>query len=110
MAGAVQRHGHHFGHVGTVMVFQLVHKPAGDIAVDRRRPRPAERWRIGKRLGGDDAFAEIMGEGRAVDRTDRRLDEANHGPAPRAKGVAVGDGSPAAGTGRRQYEVHGEPR
>ena len=88
--------------VRAVVVFQLMDEPAGDIAVDGSRARPAERRRIGERLGRDDALAEIVGEGRAVDRAERRLDEADLRPAARAERVAVGDGAAAAGTGRRQ--------
>ena len=50
------------------------------------------------------------GEGRSVDRAERRLDEANIRPAAGAERIAVADGFSAAGTGRRQYDVGREKR
>ena len=87
------------------MIFQLMDETPRHIAIDRGRPRAAKGRRVGQRLGGDDALAELVGEGRPVDGAKRRLDEADLGPAAGAEGIVVADRGAAAGAGRRQHEI-----
>ena len=93
------------------MIFQLVHEPPRDVAVDRGRARAAEGRRIGERLGRDDPLAEIVGEGRAVDRAERRLDEADRRPAAGAERVRCPPPrSPQPGQVGGSTQIDREPR
>ena len=77
--------------VGAVMVLDLVHQLAGDVAVNGSGTRLAERWRIRQGFRRKDALPHLNRKWRPVYGTERRLDEADSAPATRAQGVAVAD-------------------
>ena len=47
-ARAAHRHGEHLGQVRPIVVLELMHQAARDIAIDRGRSRAAEGRRIGQ--------------------------------------------------------------
>ena len=101
---------HRLSNMRAIVILELMHELAGDVAVDRRGTRPAEGWRIGHRFSRHDGRAEVVRKRRAVDRAERWLDEAHRRPAARTECMAVGNGGSATGTGWWQHQIDGELR